>query len=83
MDAVDAIMSDHRLMEELFEHLKNIEVSERAQLVAEVKARLLAHSVAEEEHVYPELVRKDSGERGEVHHGVEEHREAEDKLGGG
>src|SRR5215207_2581767 len=50
--------------------------SHRELPFTEVKARLTAHSVAEEEHVYPALARKDPAEADEVHHGVEEHREA-------
>ncbi len=79
MDAVTAIKNDHRVMEALFERLKSAD-EDRAALVAEVKARLLAHSKAEEQHVYPELKRRDPSEAGDVHHGIEEHREAEEKL---
>lgn len=79
MDAVTAITNDHRVMEGLFERLTSGQ-GDKTALVTEVKARLLAHSKAEEEHVYPALVRNDPGEKGDVHHGVEEHREAEEKL---
>src|SRR5439155_10851683 len=53
---------------------------DRSVLVAEVKARLEAHSRAEERYVYPELTRVRPSESGELHHGTEEHREAEEKL---
>lgn len=79
MDAVTAIMNDHRVLEGLFERLKTGD-GDRTALVAEVKARLKAHSVAEEEHVYPALEHADPDEADEVHHGVKEHREAEEKL---
>lgn len=79
MDAVTAIMNDHRVLERLFAALRLGEGDPDQQL-AEIKARLRAHSVAEEEHVYPELVREDPSEREQVHHGVHEHREAEEKL---
>lgn len=79
MDAVTAITNDHRALEGLFEKLKRHN-GDRAALVAQVKARLLAHSVAEEEHVYPALVRNEPQEKDEVYHGVHEHREAEVKL---
>lgn len=75
MDAVTAITNDHRRMEALFDKLRSAG-EDRTPLVAEVKARLTAHSVAEEEHVYPALVGNDPAEQDEVHHGVEEHREA-------
>ena len=79
MDVVTAIMNDHRVLEGLFDELSSGD-EDRAVLVAEVKARLLAHSRAEERYVYPVLAKVRPRERGEIHHGVEEHREAEDKL---
>lgn len=79
MDVVVAIMNDHRVLEGLFDELK-LGQAAREVLVAEVKARLLAHSRAEERYVYPVLVRIRPSESDEVHHGTEEHREAEDKL---
>ncbi|GLZ77911.1 hypothetical protein Afil01_27180 [Actinorhabdospora filicis] len=79
MNAVTAITADHRVLEALFGRLQKGE-GEPAEVLAEIKARLLAHSVAEEEHVYPLLVREEPGEKPAVHHGVAEHREAEEKL---
>jgi hemerythrin superfamily protein len=79
MDAVDAIMNDHRVLEGLFEQVK-ADRENRAALLAEVRARLTAHSRAEERYVYPALVRARPDEKGEVHHGAEEHREAEELL---
>jgi hemerythrin superfamily protein len=76
-DAVTAIMQDHRLMESLFEDCRTNKAA-RPALVAEIKARLKAHSTAEEERVYPTLVRT-TGEEDDGHL-VEEHREAEDLL---
>jgi hemerythrin superfamily protein len=78
-DAVDAITQDHRLMESLFEDCRTNKAA-RPALVAEIKARLSAHSAAEEEKVYPALAKAEPGEAEEVHHGVEEHREAEQLL---
>ena len=79
MDVVTAIMNDHRVLEGLFDELEKNE-EDRPVLVAEVKARLRAHSRAEERYVYPVLARVRPSEAGEVHHGTEEHRDAEDKL---
>lgn len=79
LDAVSAITQDHRVMERLFEECKTNK-DNRPALVAEIKARLKAHSVAEEERVYPELAREEPGEADEVYHGIEEHREAEELL---
>jgi hemerythrin-like domain-containing protein len=72
-------MNDHRVLEGLFDELSSGD-EDRAVLVAEVKARLRAHSQAEERHVYPVLAKVRPSESDDVHHGVEEHREAEDKL---
>jgi hemerythrin superfamily protein len=79
MDVVTAIMNDHRVLESLFDELRT-GTEDRAVLVAEVRARLLAHSRAEERYVYPVLARQRAQTADEVNHGVEEHREAEDKL---
>lgn len=79
MDAVTAIMNDHRALEKLFAALR-VGDGDPAELLTEIEIRLHAHSVAEEEHVYPTLVKEDPGEKKQVHHGVEEHREAERKL---
>lgn len=78
-DAVTMIMNDHRVMEALFERLKDPN-SDRRALLTEVAARLSAHSWAEEEKVYPALLKADPGEEGQVYHGVEEHHEATDLL---
>lgn len=79
MNAVTAITDDHRVLEALFGRLQKGE-GDPAEVLAEIKARLLAHSAAEEEHVYSLLVSEDPAEKPAVHHGVEEHREAEEKL---
>jgi hemerythrin superfamily protein len=78
-DAVSLIMKDHRVMERLFEMLKDPN-SDRPALVAEVVARLSAHAWAEEEKVYPALIKADPSEEGQVYHGVEEHHEAAEQL---
>jgi hemerythrin superfamily protein len=78
-DAITLITRDHREMEDLFAKLRNRRDS-RPELLRQVAAMLIAHSRAEEERVYPEIVKADPGERDEVHHGTEEHREAEELL---
>jgi hemerythrin superfamily protein len=78
-DAVTLIMNDHRVMESLFEMLKDPN-SDRPALISEVVARLSAHSWAEEEKVYPALIKAEPGEEGQVYHGVEEHHEATELL---
>lgn len=78
-DAVTLIMNDHRVMEELFERMRT-QKNKRPALVKECIARLSAHSWAEEERVYPAIVRADPPEQGKVYHGVEEHHEAEQLM---
>jgi hemerythrin superfamily protein len=78
-DAVTLIMNDHRVMEQLFERLKAGD-GDPAALIAEVKARLTAHSEAEETQVYPALKQADPGEADEVDHAYDEHEEAQQLL---
>jgi hypothetical protein len=75
-DAVTLITQDHRELEAMFERLTS-ERGSRPLLTALVGAMLVAHSRAEEEKVYPEIAKASPGEEGEVHHGAEEHHEAE------
>src|SRR3954467_7493877 len=79
MDAVTVIKNDHRLLEGLFDRLRSGQ-GDRQALLVEVAARLAAHSHAEEMKVYRALAQAESGERGEVEHGAEEHHEAEQML---
>jgi hemerythrin superfamily protein len=78
-DAVTLIKNDHRVMERLFEQMKSRK-ADRAALLKECVARLSAHSWAEEERVYPAIVKADPPEQGQVYHGVEEHHEAEQLM---
>ncbi|MDG6108987.1 hemerythrin domain-containing protein [Dactylosporangium aurantiacum] len=72
-DAVTLIMSDHRVMEQLFDRLR-AGSGDRQLLLDEIAARLTAHSHAEEQRVYPELPAE------LAHHGADEHHEAERML---
>ncbi|SRR6266480_3680680 len=78
-DAVTMIMNDHRVLEQLFERLKSGD-GDRRTLVAEVKARLTAHSEAEETQVYPAVKDADPNEADEVDHAYDEHEEADGLL---
>ncbi|HET8657516.1 MAG TPA: hemerythrin domain-containing protein [Micromonosporaceae bacterium] len=78
-DVVKLIMDDHRTMEGLFEKLRSGE-GDRQALLEECAARLTAHSRAEEERVYPVITEKNPSESGEVHHGYQEHQEADELL---
>ncbi|MEV0129454.1 hemerythrin domain-containing protein [Dactylosporangium sp. NPDC050688] len=72
-DAVTLIMSDHRVMEQLFDRLR-AGSGDRQALLDEIAARLTAHSHAEEQRVYPSLPAD------LAHHGADEHHLAERLL---
>jgi hemerythrin superfamily protein len=74
-DAVTLIMNDHRLLESLFQRLQAGE-GDRQALLAEVEARLTAHSRAEEREVYPAIKKTDAVEADEVDEAYHEHEEA-------
>jgi hemerythrin superfamily protein len=78
-DVITLITRDHREMEELFSRLR-LDKENRPALLERVGAMLVAHSRAEEAHVYPEIAKAAPAERGEVHHGAEEHHQAEELL---
>ncbi|MFC4060173.1 hemerythrin domain-containing protein [Planomonospora corallina] len=79
LNVIEMIIADHRDVESLFDRLRK-EPENRPALVAELAAKFVAHSRGEEELVYPEIVKAMPSERGEVHHGAEEHHEAERLL---
>lgn len=79
-DVVALITNDHRELERMLELMKK-DKSTRPLLLPLSLAMLAAHSRAEEQHVYPVLAEK-AREKGQAHHGIEEHREAEE-LGHG
>ncbi len=74
-DIIDVIIQDHRVMEALLRDVRNSSADREGARQA-YSALLVAHSVAEEEEVYPALRRKtsDVGEH-EAEHGEEEHAE--------
>lgn len=55
MDAVTAIMDDHRLLEDLAERLSDARGATRARLAAELEIRFRVHATAEETCVHPVL----------------------------
>ncbi|WP_068250260.1 hemerythrin domain-containing protein [Janibacter corallicola] len=71
-DIVDLITDDHRLLEDLMRALRD-ETADRAAARASFAEVLVAHSIAEEESVYPRLRRKDVIEEDEADEGEEEH----------
>lgn len=80
-DAVTLVMRDHRMLEQLFTRLRETEdQGDREELREQMAAMFVAHSRAEEEHIYPAVVEHVPAEDDEVHHGREEHAEAEGLL---
>lgn len=78
-DVVEVILADHRLFEELIRALRNREEDRAARLV-ELADVLVAHAVAEEDEVYPNLARRAPEESEEIEHGTEEHAEGHEAL---
>ncbi|MEV5407455.1 hemerythrin domain-containing protein [Thermopolyspora sp. NPDC052614] len=78
-DVIGLITADHRDVESLFKQIK-AHPENRPALFAEACAKFLAHSVAEEERVYPQIARLAPDQREEVEHGAEEHHKAEEIL---
>jgi hemerythrin superfamily protein len=75
-DVIALITSDHREVERALELMQK-DKSTRALLLPLSLAMLAAHSRGEEQHVYPVLA-KEAGEKGQAHHGAEEHQQAEE-----
>jgi hypothetical protein len=78
-DVVELILADHRRFEEFFRELRNRSTN-RATVLGELSAVLVAHGEAEEAEVYPALKRYKDVDDEEVDHGSEEHHEANEKL---
>jgi hemerythrin HHE cation binding domain-containing protein len=78
-DVVELILEDHRLFEHLLRELRN-DQNDRADLLQQLSALLMAHGDAEESRVYPQLERKDAIEDEEAEHGEKEHREIYEAL---
>jgi hemerythrin superfamily protein len=66
-------------MEDLFRTMRNAE-ADRAGALGEFAALLVAHSLAEEEKVYPALRRYKNVDDEDVEHSVHEHSEANEAL---
>ena len=78
-DVIDLIIADHRRFEALLRDLRNAE-SDRERVRAAFSALHVAHSEAEEKHVYPALRRKSAIDTEEVQHGEQEHAEGNEAL---
>lgn len=73
-DVVELILRDHRRMEDLFRTMRNVE-ADRATALAEFANLLIAHASAEEDKVYPALLRYKNVDGDDVDHSVHEHEE--------
>ncbi|MEW9533430.1 hemerythrin domain-containing protein [Microbispora sp. NPDC049125] len=78
-DVISMIKEDHRDVESLFERLQKMPEN-RPALLAELAAKFVAHARAEERKIYPLLAKRRPDEKEEVHHGEDEHHEAEEIL---
>ncbi|WP_326750749.1 hemerythrin domain-containing protein [Streptomyces hirsutus] len=78
-DVVELILRDHRRMEDLFRTMRNVE-ADRATALAEFANLLIAHASAEEDKVYPALLRYKNVDGDDVDHSVHEHEEGNEAL---
>jgi hypothetical protein len=78
-DVVDLILDDHRRFEALLRELRDSS-SDRDAVRQAFSALHVAHALAEEELVYPQLRRKGAVGEHEAEHGEEEHAEGHEAL---
>lgn len=78
-DVVERILEDHRLFEDLLRQCRRTD-SDRGAARTALAEVLVAHAVAEEEKVYPELRRSRAISGHEEEHSEEEHAEINEAL---
>jgi hypothetical protein len=78
-DVVDLILADHRLFEDLLHQLRDV-TQDRVAVRRALADVVAAHAEAEEQHVYPTLVRKKAVDEEDAEHGTHEHLEGNQKL---
>ncbi|TWD84086.1 hemerythrin HHE cation binding domain-containing protein [Kribbella amoyensis] len=78
-DVVELILADHRWFEEALRELRDVR-SDRAAVLADLAAVLIAHAEAEESKVYPSLRKRDAIDAEEVEHSEHEHDEGNEAL---
>ena len=78
-DVVDLILDDHRRFESLLRDLRDAS-SDRDAVRHAFSALHVAHALAEENHVYPRLRKRDAISEHEAEHGEEEHAEGHEAL---
>jgi hemerythrin superfamily protein len=78
-DVVELILADHREFERLLRELRD-RTADRPAALARLSDLLVAHAVAEEQEVYPQLERAAPEDAEEIEHGAEEHAEGHEAL---
>src|SRR5688572_27165173 len=78
-DVIDLILEDHRRFEALLRELRD-STADRDAIRRAFSALHVAHAVAEEKHVYPQLRRTGAVGEHEAEHGEEEHAEGNEAL---
>ncbi|MGZ4463792.1 MAG: hemerythrin domain-containing protein [Nocardioides sp.] len=78
-DVVELILEDHRRFESLLRELRD-STADREAARAAFATLHVAHALAEESKVYPQLRRKDAVTDHEAEHGEEEHAEGHEAL---
>ncbi len=78
-DVVELILDDHRRFEALLRDLRDAS-SDRDAVRRAFATLHVAHALAEEDHVYPRLRKRDAITEHEAEHGQEEHAEGHEAL---
>lgn len=78
-DIIELILDDHRRLEELLRLLRDAS-QDRDAVRRAFSALHVAHALAEEEHVYPSLRRRDAISGHDAEHGEQEHAEGNEAL---
>jgi hemerythrin superfamily protein len=78
-DVVDLILADHRLFEDLLHQLRD-KTQDREAVRTVLADVVAAHAEAEEQYVYPALVRKRAVDEEDVEHSTHEHLEGNERL---
>ena len=78
-DVVELILADHRLFEDLLRRLRST-ATDRADVLAAFAHLHVAHALAEETHVYPQLKKRRAVDAEEADHGEHEHAEGNEAL---
>ncbi len=78
-DVLDLILDDHRRFEALLRDLRS-SAEDRDAVRRAFSALHVAHALAEEQHVYPQLRRRRAIDADEAEHGEHEHAEGNEAL---